>query len=62
LVHPLAPVDVVQRSVNGDGAILGGPRGRVVSAEVLDNIVLDERVGGPPIDGKIAVTVGAVCS
>lgn len=34
--------------------------GRVVGAEVLDDVVLDEGAGGPAVDGEIAVAVGIV--
>jgi hypothetical protein len=35
-------------------------RRRVVRAEVLDNVVLDERVAGPAVDGEVGVAVGVV--
>ncbi len=42
-----------------DGAELGGLRRGVVVAERLDDVVLDQRVLGPTVDGQIAVALRA---
>jgi hypothetical protein len=52
--------NLVRGAVDGDGALVLRLRGRVVRAEVLDDIVLDEGVAGPAVDGKVGVTVGVV--
>jgi hypothetical protein len=52
--------DVVGGAVAGDTAdLLGGARW-VVGAEVFDDVVLDEGVGGPAVDGKVGVSVWLV--
>jgi hypothetical protein len=60
LVDALGLVDVVDRAVDGDAAETGGARRGVVGAEVLDDVVLDEGVAGPTVDGKVRVAIGAV--
>lgn len=60
LVDARGLVDVVGAAVRGDAAEAGGARGRVVGAEVLDDVVLDERVGRPAVHGEVAVAVGLV--
>ncbi len=60
LVHALGAVDVVGAAVARDGAQLGGPGGRVVRAEGLDDVVLDQRAARPAVDGEVAVDAGAV--
>jgi hypothetical protein len=52
--------NLVRGAVGGDGALVLRLRRRVVRAEVLDNVVLDERVAGPAVDGEVGVTVGVV--
>jgi hypothetical protein len=52
--------ELVVASVGCDTAAVGGSGGGVVSAEVLNDVVLDERVTGPSVDGKIGVAVGLV--
>jgi len=59
LVDALGLVDIVYRSVGGDGAFGRGAGGGVIGAKVLDDVVLDERIGRPTVDGK--VTVAARC-
>jgi hypothetical protein len=54
--------NLVRGAVDGDGALVLRLRGRVVRAEVLDDVVLDEGVAGPTVDGKVGVTVGVVGS
>lgn len=60
LVDPLGAVDVVGGAVRDHGAEAGGAGGRVVGAEVLDDVVLDQGVGGPAVDREVAVAVGVV--
>jgi hypothetical protein len=60
LVNALCLVDVVDRAVDGDAAETGGARRGVKGAEVLDDVVLDEGVAGPAVDGKVGVAIGAV--
>jgi len=60
LVGACAHVDVVCSSVTSDGALLLGAGGGVVGAEGFDDVILDERVGGPAVDGEITVAVGIV--
>ncbi len=55
-------VDVVDGAVRGDAAELGGARGGVVGAEVLDDVVLDQGVLGPAVDREVGVAVGAVAT
>jgi hypothetical protein len=55
LVDALGAEDVVRRAIGSDRAEPLRPRAGVVGAEVLDDVVLDERVGRPAIDGEIAV-------
>lgn len=51
-------VDVVGGVVAVDGSDRGQARARVVVSVVLDDVVLDERVGGPSVDGQVAVPIG----
>ncbi len=59
LVDTLGLGDGVAAAVDGDGAELAGLRRGVVVAERLDDVVLDQRVLGPPVDGQVAVALGA---
>lgn len=47
-------------AVAGHCAQIAGSGRRVVGPEILNDIVLDERVAGPAVDGKVAVTIGLV--
>lgn len=60
LVDALRAVDVVRGPVAGDGPKTGSARTGVVGAEVLDNVVLDQRIGGPPVDREVRIAVGGV--
>jgi len=60
LVHALRLEDVVNGAVGGETALERGASGWVVSAEVLDDVVFDERALCPAVDGQIAVAVGVV--
>jgi hypothetical protein len=54
--------DVVGAAVNLDGALLLSTGGGVVVTELLDDVVLDQRVAGPSVDGEVAVAVRLVLS
>ena len=43
-VGALVGVDVVDSTINGDRSLLGGASAGVVGAEVLDDVVFDQRV------------------
>jgi hypothetical protein len=53
-------VDVVSSAIAGDGSLLGATRTRVVGTVRLDDVVLNERVGRPAVDGEVAVAIGVV--
>lgn len=55
-----ADVDVIDRSVNGDLTLLLAAGRGVVGAEVLNDVVLDERVLGPSVNSEVAVAVDVV--
>ena len=59
-VVALADAHLVDAAVAGHGALVRGARRRVVRPKVLDNVVLDQRVARPAVDGQVAVAVGAV--
>jgi len=52
--------DLVGRTVGRHGALVLGLGRGVVSSKVLNDVVLDERVAGPAVDGKVGVAVGVV--
>jgi hypothetical protein len=52
--------NLVVAAVNVDRTLVLGVGRRVVGTKVLNDIVLDERVAGPAVDGKVRVAVGAV--
>lgn len=52
--------NLVAGAVDGDGTLVLRLRRGVVGAEVLDNVVLNQRVAGPAVDGKVGVAVGVV--
>jgi len=55
-----ADEDVVGATITDDGALLGCSAGRVVGSEVLDDVVLDQRVSSPAVDSEVAVAVRLV--
>ena len=57
LVDAPGLVDVVDAAVVLDGAEPLGARRRVVRAVCLDDVVLDERVGRPAVEGEVCITV-----
>lgn len=62
LVDSLRAVDVVDAAVRGHLTQLGGAGGWVVGSKVLNNVVLNQRVLGPSIDGEVAVAIGVVAA
>jgi hypothetical protein len=54
--------DLVAGTVGGDGTLDLSLGGGVIAAEVLNDVVLDERVAGPAVDGKVGVAVVLVGS
>jgi hypothetical protein len=50
LVGTLRLSDLVRRAIRSHGALVGGLGGRVVRPEVLNDVVLNERVTSPTID------------
>lgn len=52
--------DLVRAAVRGHGAFVGRLGRRIVGAEVLNDVVLDQGVAGPAVDGKVGVAVGVV--
>lgn len=58
LVDARALGDGVGATVLGEGAEVGRARRGVVGAKGLDNVVLDQRVLGPAVDGQVAVARG----
>lgn len=59
LVDALRAVHVVGAAVALDGAQLGRAARRVVRAERLHHVVLDQRVSRPAVDRQVAVDAGA---
>lgn len=51
-------VDVVGATIRLEGAQLGACRARVVVAVGLDDVVFDERAGGPAVEGQEGVAAG----
>jgi hypothetical protein len=57
-IDALRGVNVVGAVVRCDLAFVGGAAGGVVGDVGLDNVVFDEGVGGPAVDGEVGVAVG----
>lgn len=55
-VHALGPVDVVGAAIRRHGANMCQPSGGVIRAEVVADVVLHERVGGPPVEREVGVS------
>ena len=51
-------VDIIVRTVTGQGAHMGHAVARVVASEVLQNVILNQRASSPAIDGEIGISVG----
>lgn len=60
LVGTGADENVIVGAVDVDSSLLLGSARGVVSAEVLDDVVLDQGLAGPAVDGEIAVAIGLV--
>lgn len=54
--------NVVGSTIGRDSALGGRPRAGVVRAKVLNNVVFNERVGGPAVNGQIGVAVRRICA
>ena len=54
--------NIVHGPVDGDGPLVRGARGGVVGPEVLDDVVFDERVARPAVDGEVGVAVVLVAA
>ena len=52
--------DLVGRAVRSDSTLVLGLRRGVVGTEVLDDVVLNKRVAGPAVDGKVGVAIVVV--
>lgn len=48
-------VDIVLSTVAGEAALVLGPAAGVVGSIRLNDVVLNKRVAGPAVDGKIAI-------
>lgn len=57
-----ADSNVVDGSIDIDLTLLLSTGRGVVGAEVLDDVVLNERVAGPAVNSEVAVTVGVVAT
>jgi hypothetical protein len=55
-----ADSNVIDGSIDVDLTLLLSTGRGVVGAEVLDDVVLNERVAGPAVNSEVAVTVGVV--
>lgn len=62
LVVPRALGNGVGTAVSVEGAQPGRPRAGVVGAEALNDVVLDQRVARPAVDGEVAVALGVELS
>lgn len=54
--------DVVVGAIAVDGTLAGSSGGWVVVTPRLDDVVLNESVTRPAVDGEVAVAVGLVCT
>lgn len=57
LVGPGAGGHVVDGPVEGDGALCASSTGRIVCAEILNDVILDKGAPRPSIYGEIRVAV-----
>ena len=57
LVDTLGLADLVRAAVGGDTTLLLTVLAGVVGAVVFNDVVFDEGVAGPAIDGKVCVTL-----
>jgi hypothetical protein len=54
--------DVVGAAIDLDSSLLLSSGGGIIITELLNDVVLDQRVSGPSVDGEVAVAVGLVLS
>ena len=59
-VVALVGVDIVGVAIGGDRTFLSSTTAWVESTEVLNDVVLNERISGPAVDGQVAVAIGLV--
>ena len=57
-VVPHRRVNVIRAAIRGHCTFVGAAAAGVVVAVGLDDVVLDERVLGPAVDGEVAVSAG----
>jgi len=60
LVGACALVDIVGATIRGDGTLVCAAAGGVVRAERFNDVVFDEGILAPAVDGEVAITVGLV--
>jgi hypothetical protein len=58
LVDASLGVNVIGASVGVDGALIVASAAGVICAKVLDNVVLNQRVASPAVDGEVTVALG----
>lgn len=58
LVDPLRLIDIISSAITLDTSTLRCPAAGVIRPVALDNVVLNERILGPPIERQIRVLVG----
>lgn len=59
LVNPLRLIDIISSAITLDSSALLGPAAGVIRPIALNDIVLDQRILGPPIERQIRVLVDA---
>ena len=58
-VGPGSRVNIVCGSVRGDSALVRTSTSRVIVAVGFHDVILDQRIGGPTVDGEVAVAIGS---
>lgn len=58
LIHTLAGVDVVGAAVGVEATLVLGTAAGVIGAEVLDDVVFDQRVAEPAVKREVSVAAG----
>ena len=53
LVNARTLRNLVVASINSERALVGSLGRRIVVAKVLNDVVLDQRAGGPAVDGEV---------
>jgi len=49
-------VNIIYRAITSDGALVGHGTARIVAAVVFEDVILDERISAPAVNGKICVS------